>query len=174
VERNHHDVCGHQELTRLIAKDRHRDKVIYNFNRAWLHHQNVNPHHWQYFVFLNDFGNPETCIEMPERYMLEMIADWRGVSRVKHKNHTDEQVLSEVRAFYQNTTRYRKLHDITKMKVEGLLDVEVPSIELLQDPAYKDGEPPITSGWQQAPMEELSDALRGYHQDLLQNRSDAS
>jgi hypothetical protein len=26
----------------------------YNFNRAWLHHIHMNPHHWQYWILIGD------------------------------------------------------------------------------------------------------------------------
>jgi hypothetical protein len=56
------------------------------FARAWLHHMNHNPHHWQYWIF-PDGHTPhgssvfEGRVEMPEVYIREMIADWMGASR---------------------------------------------------------------------------------------------
>lgn len=52
------------------------------FARAWLHHQNHNPHHWEYWVTRSDptKGGVNGCIEMPEHYVREMIADWMGAS----------------------------------------------------------------------------------------------
>lgn len=117
---------------RSSKRARDHKRIKREFDLAWLHHQHSNPHHWQRFVLLNDFGNPETCLEMPERYMLEMIADWKGAGRAKHGKHTPEEVNEELQTFYQNTARYRKLHDITKMKVENIIGVKIPSPEILQ------------------------------------------
>lgn len=50
------------------------------FRRAWLHHIHHNPHHWQHFVLVNDDGTRE-ALEMPEKFVREMIADWRGMRR---------------------------------------------------------------------------------------------
>ncbi len=47
------------------------------FSVAWLKHQNRAPHHWQYWVRINDDGT-EDAIAMPDRYRREMLADWRG------------------------------------------------------------------------------------------------
>lgn len=55
------------------------------FARAWLHHQNHNPHHWEYWVTRSGHSrggaNAEGVMPMPETYVREMIADWMGASR---------------------------------------------------------------------------------------------
>ena len=55
------------------------------FARAWLHHQNVNPHHWEYWMprtgHVQSGPKPPAPLEMPEKYVREMIADWLGASR---------------------------------------------------------------------------------------------
>lgn len=56
-----------------------RDWVRGRFNAAWNHHQKRNPHHWQYWVLLEDSGNI-IMLNMPMRYRKEMLADWRGAS----------------------------------------------------------------------------------------------
>lgn len=55
------------------------------FARAWLHHIHNNPHHWQYWIFSDEYtpknSNVECgVVEMPQKYALEMIADWMGAS----------------------------------------------------------------------------------------------
>jgi hypothetical protein len=50
------------------------------FDRAWLHHQHANPHHWQHWVLREDSGQTKV-LEMPEAYILEMLADWYGAGR---------------------------------------------------------------------------------------------
>lgn len=50
------------------------------FNTAWLHHQNRNKHHWQYWMLQNDQDGAE-LIDMPDLYILEMAADWYGAGR---------------------------------------------------------------------------------------------
>lgn len=56
------------------------------FAKAWLHHQNANPHHWEYWITRSDHshggsGSEDGCLEMPECYVLEMVADWMGASK---------------------------------------------------------------------------------------------
>jgi len=50
------------------------------FDEAWLHHQHVNPHHWQYWVLINDDDGVNKALPMPTDYILEMIADWWSFS----------------------------------------------------------------------------------------------
>lgn len=58
-------------------------KVVQDFNYAWLHHIHQNPHHWQYWVLLEDdpeSGLPYKALEIPLPYIFEMIADWWSFS----------------------------------------------------------------------------------------------
>jgi len=57
------------------------------FISAWIHHQNHNPHHWEYWIprsghFKCDppYENNKP-IPMPDWAIREMIADWMGASR---------------------------------------------------------------------------------------------
>lgn len=52
------------------------------FDEAWLHHQNHNPHHWQYWLLIYDqHVNKCQALPMPREYVAEMVADWMGASR---------------------------------------------------------------------------------------------
>lgn len=50
-----------------------KDEVTYN--QALNHHQKVNPHHWQYWLLVRD-GGDLTPLDMPFKYVCEMICDW--------------------------------------------------------------------------------------------------
>lgn len=63
--------CAEAAPYGFYAKDR--------FNIAWLHHQNRNKHHWQYWVRMNDDGLV-VPMEMPKKYVKEMLCDWWGAS----------------------------------------------------------------------------------------------
>lgn len=51
-----------------------------NFAVAWLHHENLNPHHWGHWI-------PRTGkyvnipLPMPDNYVKEMVADWLGAGK---------------------------------------------------------------------------------------------
>ena len=62
-----------------------------NFAKAWLHHLHHNPHHWQHWIFPDGFTPKGSkvengVVEMPQRYALEMVADWYGASMAYTKS----------------------------------------------------------------------------------------
>jgi len=59
------------------------------FASAWLHHIHHNPHHWEHWIFptpytLKGADIEENCIQMPNNYVLEMVADWQGAGFAIH------------------------------------------------------------------------------------------
>ena len=57
------------------------DRVrLERFNVAWLKHQHRSPHHYQHWIVRNDDGTT-IAIEMPLKYVLEMLSDWDGAGR---------------------------------------------------------------------------------------------
>ena len=61
--------------------DKKTKEIKNDFNYAWLHHIHNNPHHWQYWVLVNDDAEEGTvALDIPYKYVLEMIADWWSFS----------------------------------------------------------------------------------------------
>lgn len=74
---------------RLLNDGKIRDRVKWAY--AWHHHQKRNPHHWEYWTFFwhahgdENFYNGiivNNCIEIPETYLREMVADWMAASMI--------------------------------------------------------------------------------------------
>ncbi len=86
----------------------------YEFQRAWLGHQRRNKHHWQAWVLLGDNGQL-VPIEMPERYVREMVADWIGAGRAITGQW-------DPRPWYEKNRSLMVLHDETRVRVEQLLE----------------------------------------------------
>ncbi len=84
------------------------------FDAAWLHHQKFGPHHWQYWVLMEDSGKV-CCLPMPDRYRLEMLADWRGANRA----YGDTPLAR----WYEQTKAARMLHPETLARVEQQLGI---------------------------------------------------
>lgn len=64
--------------------DEKTKEVKDKFNYAWLHHIHNNPHHWQYWVLVNDDPEEGTiALDIPYRYVIEMICDWWSFSWTK-------------------------------------------------------------------------------------------
>lgn len=87
-------------------------RVVANFNRAWLHHIHSNPHHWQYWILVHDDG-PEEIIEMPVKYVIEMIADWWSFS---FRSGNLREIFD-----WHNKHKEMKLHPKTRKLVEDIL-----------------------------------------------------
>jgi len=83
------------------------------FNMAWNEHQKKNKHHWQYWVLTMDRGTSEP-LEMPGRYVLEMVADWFGAGRV---------ITGEwgAKGWFENNGHLMNLHPKTRNLVKEIL-----------------------------------------------------
>jgi hypothetical protein len=84
------------------------------FNQAWLHHQKHNPHHWQYWLLVND-EDGTVPLEVPFNYVLEMIADWDGAGRAITGK-------SDPAGWYEKTGHKMILHPETRELVEAILE----------------------------------------------------
>lgn len=94
-------------------------QVVNDFNLAWLHHIHHNPHHWQHWVLLEDdpkTGESYIALEMPKKYVIEMICDWWSFSFAKGD-------LYEIFSWYEAHKPTMKLHKNTKKMVEYILDM---------------------------------------------------
>lgn len=90
--------------------------VVEDFRYAWLKHIHRNPHHWQHWVLINDDpGEGEIVMDMPYKYIIEMICDWWAFSWNKGD-------LGEIFHWYYEHKAYMKLSYKTRMLVESILD----------------------------------------------------
>jgi hypothetical protein len=51
-----------------------------DFSYAWLHHENVNPHHWGHWIARTG-PHANKPLPMPETYVRELVADCMGAGR---------------------------------------------------------------------------------------------
>lgn len=92
-------------------------EVVDNFKLAWLKHIHRNPHHWQYWVLINDDPDEGMVIlDMPDNYIIEMICDWWAFSWAKED-------LYEIFNWYDKHKDYMKLSHKTRDKVEYILNM---------------------------------------------------
>lgn len=86
------------------------------FDRAWLHHIHKNPHHWQYWVLRTDSEGVKV-LEMPDKFVREMCADWEGVGACFGK------LPGHAGRWYVENRATMALHPVTRIRVEELLGV---------------------------------------------------
>lgn len=85
-----------------------------DFDAAWLHHQRVNKHHWQYWILVQDTGAVKT-VEMPEKYVLEMVADWAGAGKAITGTWAD------MPAWYEKHKKNMTMHPNTRFFAEMII-----------------------------------------------------
>lgn len=88
------------------------------FDLAWLKHQHRNPHHWQHWLLQEDNGDLKT-IGMPDKYIKEMVADWKGAGRaITGKNDPEE-----CKSWYLKNYKKIKLTNLSRIKVDNILNI---------------------------------------------------
>lgn len=86
------------------------------FDLAWLHHQNNNEHHWQYWVLIQDTDEPKyRALDMPKPAVYEMLCDWHSFS-VKDSEST-------AYSWYNNNKENMLLSDNTIAIIDSLIGV---------------------------------------------------
>lgn len=103
-------------------------KVLVEFNYAWLMHIHRNPHHWQYWVLIEDDpenGSVMKPLPMPLVYVYEMIADWWSFS------WRDEN-LFEIFKWYNEHRTKQYIHPTTLSIIREILE-EIWKILIMQE-----------------------------------------
>lgn len=91
-------------------------QVMSNFDYAWLHHIHHNPHHWQYWVLINDDSEEGTkALDIPYPYIIEMICDWWSFSWKTGNLHG-------IFDWYEDHKDHMILSTKTRVIVESILD----------------------------------------------------
>ncbi len=83
------------------------------FNYAWNLHQKRNKHHYQFWVLINDSGEIE-YLEIPEKYIRELISDWAGAGKAITGRW-------EIKEWYYKNKDKILLHPNTRLRVEELI-----------------------------------------------------
>lgn len=117
------EFCGYKARFQDKSADRS------SFNRAWLHHQNRNPHHPEYWVS----RSPEHTgpIPMPEWAVREMIADWLAAGRAYEGEWPDVKNWTWLKG---RRILGFNVHPETKAMINArLLELGVPPQDLIVD-----------------------------------------
>lgn len=113
------------------------------FDLAFLHHIHNNPHHWQHWVLIDDEGDSDLdghqvkAMDMPDNYILEMIADWWSFSYNKYleaiynnskdgESEADEEIYNNLYGIFDWYESHRDsiiFSMLTRNKVERFLDI---------------------------------------------------
>lgn len=90
------------------------ERETYGYSKAWLHHKGHNKHHAEYWQDIRPNGTTEP-IEMPIKYLVEMICDRIAASMVYLGDKFTKQSALE---YYQTHYDENKLHNNTRKQLE--------------------------------------------------------
>ena len=86
------------------------------YSLAWQHHKGRNPHHYEYWT--DNYDNGTTCIKMPFKYVLELIADYLAAG--KTYNGKDFTIPQEIE-WWESSKENRAINKDTKDEISLLL-----------------------------------------------------
>ena len=95
-----------------------RERELFGYSSAWLHHKGRNKHHFEYWVDLNPATKLYEPVPMPLRYVKEMFCDRVAASKIyQGKNYTDAHPL----AYFRGGNARQKMHADTADLLEEWL-----------------------------------------------------
>ncbi len=93
-----------------------REKEVIGYSGAWLHHKGRSRHHWEYWYDM--IGGKWVPVEMPYRYVVEMVCDRVAACRTYQKEkYTQESALQ----YYLKSPAKDYMHPQTRKLLEYLL-----------------------------------------------------
>ena len=95
-----------------------RERELYGYSKAWLHHKGRNRHHFEYW---NDY-DPKTRkvenVEMPVRYVIEMFCDRVAASKIYNGS---SYTAADPYTYFLRIKGKDRLHPNTEILLEKLL-----------------------------------------------------
>lgn len=94
-----------------------RERELFGFSRAWMHHKGRNKHHFEYWSDVGKSGLYEP-VEMPINYVAEMFCDRVAASEIyKGKDYTQDYPLQ----YYRSGRACDSMHKNTAALLEKWL-----------------------------------------------------
>ena len=85
-----------------------KEREIYGYSAAWLHHKGRNKHHYEYWVDVGD--SIYVPVEMPAKYFAEMVCDRIAACKIYQKDkYTDASPLN----YFEARTSKDEMHPNT-------------------------------------------------------------
>lgn len=88
------------------------------YSEAWMHHKGRNRHHYEYWTDMNPVTRRYESVEMPRRYLVEMVMDRRAACMTyEGKNCTSGSAL----AYLERSRERALMHPETLRQLEYIL-----------------------------------------------------
>lgn len=95
-----------------------RERELFGYSSAWLHHKGRNKHHYEYWLDFNKALRTVAPVDMPDKYIKEMFCDRLAASIIYRKENFTNSCLSE---FYNREKAFFMMHVNTQAKLEKLM-----------------------------------------------------
>ncbi len=97
-----------------------KERELYGYSAAWLHHKGRNRHHFEYWTDYNPKTKKVEPVEMPLQYTAEMFCDRVAASKIYNgKNYTDKFPL----AYFERGNVTRQIHPATANQLHHWLQL---------------------------------------------------
>lgn len=84
-----------------------KEREVYGYSLAWMHHKGRNKHHFEYWVDINMQSKRYEPVPMPKRYVTEMFCDRVAACKIyRGKDYTDSSALE----YYIRGNARAKMH----------------------------------------------------------------
>ena len=94
------------------------EREALGYSTAWMHHKGRNKHHFEYWTDLSPITKRYEPVEMPTKYLVEMVMDRRAASMIyKGKDYTPGDAL----AYHERSFEKDLMHPETRRQLEFLL-----------------------------------------------------
>lgn len=95
-----------------------RERELFGYSAAWLHHKGRNKHHFEYWNDVNPATKRYEPVKMPTKYLIEMFCDRVAASKTyQGENYTDEHPLN----YFLRGNAKLSMHPETAETLEMLL-----------------------------------------------------
>ena len=95
-----------------------KEREVYGYSLAWMHHKGRNKHHFEYWVDINMQSKRYEPVPMPKRYVTEMFCDRVAACKIyRGKDYTDSSALE----YYLRGNARAKMHVETADQLEEWL-----------------------------------------------------
>lgn len=98
-----------------------RERELFGYSKAWMHHKGRNKHHFEYWTDLNPKTRRYEPVPMPRRYLAEMVMDRIAACKTYHgRDYKDGDAL-EYLEHSQEARESSMMHPQTKRELVFLL-----------------------------------------------------
>lgn len=88
------------------------------YSEAWMHHKGRNRHHYEYWTDLSRETGKYESVEMPRRYLAEMVMDRRAACMTYQGSHYTQASALQ---YFINSRERELMHPNTRRQLEYLL-----------------------------------------------------